>query len=307
MNSSKVMRSRLVIPINVDKFIQKAVERNADLIVLDLEDSIPETQKDEARLRIPEAINQLSFNITPVYIRVNADKDLLYKDIEQAVMDGVAGIILPKAESEQVIQEVDEFITVLEKKKHLQVGTFKISLLIETAKGMQALNDVLKSSDRIDTVSIGMEDLSADMGFMINERTTDALNIFRMQLVTAAVANNVLPMGTMGSISNYTDLDKYRKHVREAFELGFVGTSCIHPNQVAILNEVFHYNDEELKEAKEIVDTFEKALEQGRASSSYKGQMIDYPHYAKYKQVVERNKDIIDYEHQKYKERERSL
>src|SRR5699024_4924523 len=139
MNSSKVMRSRLVIPINVDKFIQKAVERNADLIVLDLEDSIPETRKDEARLRMPESKNQLSLNTTPDNNTWQADKEFLYKEIGQAVMDGVAGIILPKAESEQDIQEVDEFITDLEKKKHLQVGTFKIRLLIETAKGMQAL------------------------------------------------------------------------------------------------------------------------------------------------------------------------
>lgn len=301
------MRSRLIIPINVSKFIQKAIYRNADLIVLDLEDSIPEDEKEYARSLIPEAIEQLSMYITSVYIRVNADNDLLYKDIRQSVSEGVTGIVLPKVESKKMIKNIDDFITALEIEKNLKKGAFRLSILIETAKGMQNINEILQSSNRIDTVSIGMEDLATDMGFMINEQTTEALNFFRMQLLIAAKANNVLPMGTAGSISNYTDLESYKKHARKAFELGFVGSSCIHPNQVELLNESFHYSMDEIKEAKEIINIFDDAVRKGRASSSYKGKMIDYPHYEQSKKIIARHNVVTKYEYLKKEERERTL
>lgn len=301
------MRSRLIIPINVSKFIQKAIYRNADLIVLDLEDSIPEDEKEYARSLIPEAIEQLSMYITSVYIRVNADNDLLYKDIRQSVSEGVTGIVLPKVESKKMIKNIDDFITELEIERNLKKGAFRLSILIETAKGIQNINEILQSSNRIDTVSIGMEDLATDMGFMINEQTTEALNFFRMQLLIAAKANNVLPMGTAGSISNYTDLESYKKHARKAFELGFVGSSCIHPNQVELLNESFHYSMDEIKEAKEIINIFDDAVRKGRASSSYKGKMIDYPHYEQSKKIIARHNVVTKYEYLKKEERERTL
>lgn len=244
---------------------------------------------------------------TPVYIRVNAENDLIYKDIQHAVIQGVTGIVLPKVECQEQLKEIEHHITELENKRNMEKGSFKISILIETAKGMQHINDILQSTDRIDTVSIGMEDLATDMGFMINEQTKNVLTLFWMQLLIAARANNVLPMGTTGSISNYTDLENYQKHAREAFELGFVGSSCIHPNQVALLNEAFHYNEEEINEAKEIVNVFDGAIQKGRASSSYKGKMIDYPHYEKYKNMIKRNEDINEYEELKKSERERTL
>ena len=301
------MRSRLIIPINVKKFIVKAIDRNADLIVLDLEDSIPSDQKLHARSLIPSAVKQLSMSTTPVYIRVNAENNLLYQDIQHAVIKGVTGIVLPKVDCEEQLKEIEHYITVLETKRNIKKGSFKISILIETAKGMQHINNILQSTDRIDTVSIGMEDLATNMGFMINEQTKNMLTLFWMQLLIAARANNVLPMGTTGSISNYTDLESYQKHAREAFELGFVGSSCIHPNQVALLNEAFHYNEDEINEAKEIVNVFDEAIRQGRASSSYNGKMIDYPHYEKHKNIITRNEDINKYEELKKIERERIL
>jgi len=301
------MRSRLIIPINVSKFIKKAIDRNADLIVLDLEDSIPEDKKEYARSLIPKAIKQLSLSTTPIYIRVNAENDLLYKDIKQSVLEGITGIVLPKVDSKEMIKDIDHFITEMEIERNLCKGAFKISILIETAKGMQNINEILQSSERIDTVSIGMEDLATDMGFMMNEQTVEALNFFRMQLLISAKANNVLPMGTNGSISNYTNLQSYKKHAREAFELGFVGSSCIHPDQVEVLNESFQHDIKEIKEAKEIINVFEDAIRQGRASSSYKGKMIDYPHYNKYKKIIEKYDEIKKYEKLKKNERERTL
>lgn len=291
-----IVRSRLVIPINVSKFVQKANKRNADVIVLDLEDSIPYEEKEYARTLIPDAVQTISSKNTPIYIRVNSEEVSLYKDIEESVREGISGIVVPKVESGRDVEKIDQWITEHEKKENLEVGKLKISVLIETAKGFLAVADILKASKRIDTVSIGMEDLASDLGIILNQQTAASLNYFRLKLITVARSYDVIPLGLMGSIANYTDLDSYRKYAREAFELGFRGSSCIHPSQVEILNESFKYNQEEINEAREIVNVFNHALEHGRASASYEGKMIDYPHFKKYKQIINENERVERYE-----------
>ncbi|MFD1415789.1 HpcH/HpaI aldolase/citrate lyase family protein [Oceanobacillus jeddahense] len=295
-NENMIVRSRLVIPINVNKFVQKANKRNADVIVLDLEDSIPYEEKEHARTLIPDAVQTISSLITPIYIRVNSEEDFLYKDIEKSVREGVSGIVVPKVESGHEIEKIDQWITELEKKANLAVGQFKISVLIETAKGFLDVADILKASKRIDTVSIGMEDLASDLGIILNQQTVASLNYFRLKLITVARAYHVIPLGLMGSLANYTDLDSYRKYAREAFELGFRGSSCIHPSQVEILNKSFKYNEEEINQARKIVNVFNNALAQGRASASYDGKMIDYPHYKKYQQIIDEYERVEKYE-----------
>lgn len=291
-----VFRSRLIIPINVEKFVKKANKRNADVIVLDLEDSIPVNEKTQARNLIPSVLSELKKTVTPIYIRVNADAEIFFEDMQKSLQEEVSGIVLPKVESKEDIIAVDKLVTKIEKERNFKEGKFKISILIETAKGFLNMEEILSGSDRIDTISLGMEDLATNMKFTLNEQTSSALNYLRMKLLIVAKAYNVLPLGTVGSISNYTELDKYKEGAQESFQMGFVGSSCIHPNQVNILNESFHFTDKEIKEAKDIVNIFEDALHNGRASTSYRGKMIDYPHYEKYKDMISRHEEILKFE-----------
>lgn len=296
---SSILRSRLILPINVKKFIQKAYTRNADALVLDLEDSIPRNKKEEARELITEALKHVSKSDCPIYIRVNADKEFLYKDIEKSVVKGVTGIVLPKVESSNDVLTLEKWITELEKEKSLNENSVTISILIETAKGFLNMEEIAQSSTRIESISLGMEDLAEDMGFVINENTNSTLNYMRMKLVTVAKAYNILPLGLTGSIANFTNLEKLKEDAQAAFELGFVGSSCIHPNQVEILNTAFNYTDQEVKEAEEIIKVFNNAVENNRASATYKGKMIDYPHYEKAIKIITKNQAVIKYEEKK--------
>lgn len=301
----RVLRSRLIIPINVKKFVEKAYLRNADAIVLDLEDSIPKNEKESSRKLIRDALSDVEKSGIPIYIRINSEQEHRYPDIEHSIIKGITGIVVPKVEYAQEIIEIENYVMKLEQKRNLPSGSIAISILIETAKGFLNIEEIVEASDRIESISLGMEDLAYDMGFSINDRNSSALDYLRMKLITVARANDILPLGLLGSIANYTDLDKLSQHAKGAYELGFVGSSCIHPDQVEVFNAAFHHTQEEVKESEKIVDIFNKAIREGRASATYNGQMIDYPHYENAKRVLNRKLIIDKHETRKQAAREK--
>ncbi len=300
MNTNEtILRSRLVIPINVEKFIKKAAQRNADAIILDLEDSIPYSEKQTARKLIKSSTREVIKGGSPVYVRVNNEEEHIFEDISHSVIDNVTGIVVPKVESKDDITKIDQWITNLENERNLSEGKFRISILIETAQGFLNMESIVKASRRIESISLGMEDLAYDMGFTIDESTSQALNYLRMKLILVAKANDILPLGLLGSIANYTDLKEFQSYSEKAYEIGYVGSSCIHPSQVEILNKAFSNNPDKVLMSEQIVKTFETALKEGRASAVYNGKMIDYPHYENAKKILEKEKTIHLFEQKK--------
>ncbi|MCG7343739.1 CoA ester lyase [Sporosarcina sp. ACRSL] len=278
-------RSRLIMPVINERFVQKSPLRNADIIVLDLEDSVPHTRKIEARSYLLNGIEIASKGGSAVYVRVNNSEDLLWGDIQASISPRLTGIYVPKVESAEQIEEIDNFLTNLEVQHKLKDGSIQIAVLIETAKGYMNLASILQSSKRIQSVSLGAEDFVEDLQMKINNSTAEALKNIRMQICIAARAYNIVPMGLMSSITNYTDLEEIADSARLAYEHGFAGNSCVHPSNVEIFNNAFMPNDEEVEEAKQLVEAFEKAVREGLAAIKFKGKMIDIPHYEKAKRI----------------------
>lgn len=269
-------RSRLVIPINELKFIDKAHTRNADLYVLDLEDSIPISEKEHVRGLVEETVATMKVNDLTVYIRINNDANI-EKDLLAVIASQADGILLPKAESSQQILKIEKFL-----KDHMdgeRFSKFKISLLIESVKGYINLHDILSCSKIIDTASYGMEDFSSEIDFTYNPENERYLDYLRLKLIMLSKIYNIKPLGLIGSITNFKDLESFKLSADKAYSIGYEGSSCIHPNQVSILNNAFRPSDEKLQEMKELVDVFESAVSKGRASATFQGKMIDYPHY----------------------------
>src|SRR5699024_10962544 len=121
-------------------------------------------------------------------------------------------------------------------------GKTQIGILIETAKGYLNMKSILESSERIESLTLGVEDLVTNLGIQMNERTDISLKQMRMKVVYTAKAYDVIPMGLMGSIANFSDLTSLEEDAKLAFEHGFSGSSCIHPKQVEILNNSFSYS-----------------------------------------------------------------
>lgn len=291
-----VRRSRLIMPANAPKFVEKAYLRNADAVVLDLEDSIPQTEKFTARSLIKDLVPVVGKGGSDVFVRVNNTVDLLDGDIAAAVWPGVAGIIIPKVESAAGIQRIERQVAELERQRGIPAGQVKLSVLIESCKGYLRLEEIAAASERIDTLTLGNEDFLWEAGIKETLATQAALLVPRIQLVLTARAYGKAPLGLIGSLANYSDTDAFFASAVLAYQHGFTGASCIHPDNVETLNRAFSPAAEELEHAAQVIAAFEAALAAGRASTKLSGKMIDYVHYEKAKQLLGRQQKIDAFE-----------
>lgn len=289
---SMVRRSRLIMPANTSKFLEKAYLRNADAVVLDLEDSIPLAEKLSTRALIKDWIPEVGKGGSDVLVRVNNTQELLQGDIEAAVWPGVAGIIIPKVENAAEVQAIEQFIAELESRRDIPEGQINMSILIESCKGYLNMSEIAGACDRIDSLTIGNEDFLREAGMVETEDTYHALLIPRVQLVLTARAYQKMPMGLIGSLANYGDDKSFARSVSLAYKHGYLGASCINPRNVETLNTWFSPSPEEVERSERLIDALDTALAVGRAATTFEGKMIDYVHYERAKQVIERQ-DLI--------------
>lgn len=289
---SMVRRSRLIMPANTPKFLEKAYLRNADAVVLDLEDSIPLAEKLSTRALIKGWIPEVGKGGSDVLIRVNNTQELLKGDVEAAIWPGVAGIIIPKVESAAQVQAIERIIAELESKRDIPAGQINMSILIESCKGYLNMSEIAGACDRIDSLTIGNEDFLREAGMVETDETYHALLVPRVQLVLTARAYQKMPMGLIGSLANYGDDNAFERSVSLAYKHGYLGASCINPRNIETLNTCFSPRPEEVEHSKRIITALDAALAIGRASTTFEGKMIDYVHYEHAKQVIERQ-DLI--------------
>lgn len=294
-----VRRSRLIMPANVAKFVEKAYLRNADCVVLDLEDSVPKAEKAATRQLIKELIPVASKGGSEVFVRVNNSEEYLQADIEASVWPGLDGLYIPKVESRTEIQAIEKRVEKLEQERGIPAGKIKLSVLIESCKGYININKIASASERVDSLSLGIEDFLRDAGMVENAETYYGLMVPRIQINIVARAHNKIPMGLIGSLANYGDGKAFEKSAELAYQYGFLGASCINPANVETLNRTFTPKADEVEQAKNIIAVFEEAITQGRGSITFEGKMIDYVHYDRAKALVERASIIEAFEQRK--------
>lgn len=299
-----VRRSRLIMPANAPKFVEKAWQRNADAVVLDLEDSVPQAEKAATRELIKSQVQWVGKGGSDVLVRVNHDERWLQDDLDAAVWPGVAGIVFPKVESAAEIVTMERCIAELEKERDIPAGQVKISVLIESCKGLLRMEEIAGSSERIDSLTLGNEDFLRDAGIQDCADTFPALLQPRMQLLFTARAYAKIPMGLIGSLANFKAGDAFAQSAELAYKHGFLGASCIHPGNVETLNRAFTPKREETEQAQSIIEAFEAAIAQGRASTTHAGKMIDYVHYEKAKTLLERDAVIKAFDAKKWEARQ---
>ena len=302
-----IRRSRLIMPANVPRFVEKAFLRNADAIVLDLEDSVPDSEKIASREKIQDWIPVVAKGGSDVLVRVNHTDELLKSDLEGAIWPGVDGVMLPKVENAEQVRAVEQIISEIELRRGIPSGHVKIGVIIETAKGMLHIEEIARASARVDSLTLGAEDFSLDCGIELTAATYQGMLIPRMNILLAARAYGKIPMGLMGSIAGYTDVESLAENASLAYQHGFLGTSCIHPDNVEILNQAFSPAKEDVVYARKVMDAFESSLAKGRASTTLEGKMIDIPHYEKAKRILDRADKIEQLEKKKKRLREAAI
>jgi citrate lyase subunit beta/citryl-CoA lyase len=278
-----VWRSMLFVPVNVPKFVDTAHTRGADAIILDLEDSVPPAEKATARALITAAVPKVARSGADVVVRVNQPLEHCVRDMEAAIQAGIAALILPKIDSAGHIRLLAELADRIEAEKGMPVGHTRFMALIETPQALARADEIAAAHPRLISVGLGSEDFAMEMG---GEAATDILQYPKQRVAIAAVANGLMPTGIIGSVADFRDLEGYRASARLARRMGFRGASCIHPNHVAILNEEFGVKPAELTWAKRVIDVYEKAKAEGRASVQLDGKMIDIPIVIKAERVL---------------------
>lgn len=274
MNIPKVLRSLLFVPATHKKFIESALCRGADAIQLDLEDSIALSEKEIARLAISEALTSLKGRTPYIVVRINYPLRLAIRDLEAVVVEGVDALTVPKVPNAAFLQLLDETMADLEVERGLPLGSVGLIALIETAEGLAHLNEIAAATPRLIALTVGSEDLAVSLG---SQPIPDALYIPNLLGLTAARRAGIIPLGYIGSIAVFEDKATYRGWIERAASLGFEGAFCIHPNQVAICNELFQPSQVAVDKARKLISAFEAHAAQGAGVFVFEGQMVDAP------------------------------
>src|SRR4051812_20384113 len=209
-------RSLLFVPAHVERFVTGAHKRHADAVILDLEDSVPLAQKPDARAVLPHSITSVSQQGAAAMVRVNHSLRALAQDLEAAVVTGLAALVLPKVESAAFVSEVADAVADLEIERGLPSGRVRLVLQIETPAALFELPAISHAHPRVTAITLGPEDFSASLGGVPE---VDLLLGPNLAVLHAARAAGLLPLGFVGSIAAFSDLDAFRETVRQARRL----------------------------------------------------------------------------------------
>ncbi len=290
-----VRRSDLYLPANNEHMILKAPTLGADVITLDLEDSVPPAEKENARQLVKKHIKEMSTTGSEAWVRVNAwDTDLTLADLDAVVVEGLDGITLPKCSGLADVRRLDDEITRLEKLRGLPVGGIKVAILIETALGVLTVDEAVGGSNRLVAVIFGAVDYTRDMKVTSTDKADEQFYA-RARIGVAARAHGLVAEDA--PFPNYSDVEAFKENCRSGAQLGFEGRQIINPRQIPIAHEVYSPAPERVEWAKEITKVFEvEGLAKGSASVGYKGSMIDIPVYRDGLNILARQKEIEEKE-----------
>jgi len=295
----RLNRSELAVPGSQVKLFEKAARSDVDVIFLDLEDAVAPDDKPQARKNIIEAINDIDWGNKTLSVRINGlDTHYMYRDVvdvlEQAG-ERIDLIMIPKVGTAADVYALDMLVTQIEvaKGRKKRIG---FELIIETALGMQNINEIAAASKRNESLHFGVADYAAstkakttnigganpDYSVLTDKDGDRPRDLFWgdmwhyaiARMVVAARANGLRPVD--GPFGDYSDPDGYRAAARRAAALGCEGKWSIHPSQIALGNEVFSPSEKEITQAKRILVAMDEAAKAGHGAVALDGKLIDY-------------------------------
>ncbi|MDH5199755.1 MAG: CoA ester lyase [Candidatus Bathyarchaeota archaeon] len=287
-----VRRSSLIFPANVQRFVEKAYARGADCVVMDLEDSVPESEKENARTLIRNSIPVVGKGGGDVAVRINRPIGQATEDLEASVWPGLACVSLPKVESAEEVRVRDGIITDLERRRGLKPGVVQIAVAVETALGVIRAFEIASASPRVVTIGVGAEDLTQEMGIQTTGEGQE-LWYARSKVLMDAYAAGIQPMGLVG-IEPFTwrEPEKAYDAAVNSRKLGYKGAQSIHPAPIPYLNEGFSIPSEEVDQMRRALEAFEDGIKKGTASVNVDGRMIDVASAERCRKILERARAI---------------
>ncbi len=276
-------RSWLFTPANHPRRVAKALTLDADAVILDLEDAVAVSEKVVARGALAEALAQPRAG--RAHVRINAlETDFAWGDLQAAVVPGLDGIVLPKAESAGDIRAADWVISALERERGLAPGSVDLMPIIETARGLAAARAICAAGGRVQRVSFGAGDYTRDLG-MEWTMAEHEVDVARAEIVLASRLGGLEPPIDTVFI-HIREAEAFRASCARVRQMGFQGKLLIHPDQVGPANTAFAPTAAEADWARKVVAAFREAEAAGLASIQIEGQFVDYPIVARAERVV---------------------
>jgi len=275
-------RSFLFAPANVPRRVEKALTLSADAVILDLEDSVAPADKPGARKAIAEALARP--RSVRGYVRVNAPSTpFCFRDLLETIHKGVDGVVVPKIESAADLHAIDWVMANLEREQGIVEGSIDLMPIIETAAGVQRVDRVLQARSlrpyqgawRVKRIAFGAADYANDVGLSPTLEETELADARARLVLSSRAAGMENPIDSPWF--HFKEADAFRRSLERSRRSGFQGRLCVHPDQIAPVNEAYLPSVEEISRAERIVAAFAAAEAKGEAAIQVDGQMIDYP------------------------------
>ncbi len=281
---ANLFRSLIFVPGNNPRFLEKAKSLSADIVCFDLEDSVPDKEKKNARTLIKSALKKRNQYSSSVFARTNSpDSNKIEADLKEIIQKGIDGIVIPKVNSAKEIKKIEKTISSLEKKR--KIRGIRLIPSIESALGIINCYEIASASKRIDAIVFGIFDLLNDIGIEYTKGNPPGAKYSRYKVPVAATAAGVYAID--GIWQDIKDTSGLKKDCEVGKSLGYVGKSVIYPDQIRTVHKIFHPNKTEISWAKKVCNVYKKSTKKGKGAVVVDGKMIDEVHYKRAKALLE--------------------
>jgi citrate lyase subunit beta/citryl-CoA lyase len=292
MKNDYLMRSLMFVPAHNDKLMESSLRRNADVLLLDIEDSVqPVENKQIARDNIKQYAKDGKFDDRIVFPRVNdRESGHLLQDVYQLTIPGIDGFMYPKSKKGEDIYFFGKLLETIEYEKNLPRHTFKIIALIETPGAVMNIQEICTACpERLVAVAFGCEDYMTELG---GKHDLESQSIFtaRSMIAMGAKANNVIPVDTVHI--RVHDLEDLERNLIIGRTLGFEGMLVLNPKELPLVHKYYSPSKEDLEWANEMLQLSEEAVKQGKGVAVKDNKFIGPPMVKMAKNIINKQKLI---------------
>ena len=278
-SSRPAMRSLLFVPANRPSWMEKALASAPDAIVLDLEDSVPPQEKEQARRGLKNLIAMACEHTPRLLVRVNRGRFMHdFADVQAAVSEGVSALFIPKSEGPEDVEFTSRMLAEIELQKGLEPNRISLVVPLETARAVQ-LSYEIAQKDRVETLvacTAKNADVARELGFDWTSEGLETLYHRSRAVIACRAAGRKHPIG--GLWQDVHDLDGLKTFSKHNKSLGYTGEIVLHPSNVAVVNAVYSLSEAEVEYYRGMIDAYEAAQKNGRASLMYRGEHVDIAH-----------------------------
>lgn len=280
----RLRRSMLYVPGSNEKMINKSTGLDVDSLIIDLEDAVAASKKNNARALVVELLKKTDFGGKEKNVRINSlESGLGGEDIKAVVPSEPHSLIIPKINNAEDVKKVEALVGEAEKSARIKAGSINLMAMIETSQAIANIDEIASSSKRMKALLFGAADYTKETRGRITAERFEAIYPLNRILIGARCAG----IDAIDSpYFNVRDEEGLIRHTQFVVNMGFDGKSVIHPGQIGPVNRLFSPSKQEIEFAKKIIDAYEKAKGEGKGAIEVDGQLVEQLHVDNAKRVI---------------------